>query len=68
MVVDALLDAVQIFDIEGQLLLAFGGRGSSPGQFWLPSGIALDGDGHLFVSDSYNSRIQVFSYDPPVEN
>ncbi len=63
--VDALFDAVQIFDPDGRLLLVFGERGTGAGQLWLPSDVALDDEGHVFVVDSYNQRIQVFAYQPP---
>jgi len=63
--VDGLLDAIQIFDPSGRLLLVFGGRGTRPGRFWLPADVALDGQGHVFVVDSYNQRVQIFAYRPP---
>jgi DNA-binding beta-propeller fold protein YncE len=43
-----------------------GKEGTAPGQFHLPSGIAAGPDGKLYVLDSGNRRIQVFStLDPP---
>lgn len=54
---------VQKFDPTGQLLLQWGGEGSAPGQFNLPTGIALDAEENVFVADSYNSRIQKFAPD-----
>jgi sugar lactone lactonase YvrE len=43
-----------------------GTEGTAPGQFHLPSGIAVGPDGKLYVLDSGNRRIQVFStLDPP---
>ncbi len=59
--VDALFDAVQMFDREGHYLMVFGGSGREPGLFWLPSGLAVDGD-RIYVSDSYNQRVQVFRF------
>ena len=61
-VVDALFDAVQIFDRRGAYLLAFGERGINPGRFWLPGGIFIDGHDRIYVADTYNQRIQVFEY------
>lgn len=61
-VVDALFDAVQIFDRQGQYLLTFGERGLDPGQFWLPGGIFIDPQDRIYVADSYNQRIQIFEY------
>jgi DNA-binding beta-propeller fold protein YncE len=60
--VDALFDNVQVFDDQGRLLLNWGESGSSPGQFWLPNGIAISRDNDIYVADSYNRRIQVFKY------
>jgi len=57
-----MFDNVQIFDQEGRLLMDFGGPGSGYGKFWLPSGIYIDANDSIYVSDSYNHRIQVFKY------
>ncbi len=59
---DALFDNIQIFDAEGRLLMAFGRPGSDYGEFWLPSGLFIDSNDRIYVSDSYNKRIQVFQY------
>lgn len=42
-------------------LLEWGGHGSAPGQFDFPNGIALDGDGHVYVTDILNDRVQKFT-------
>ncbi len=39
------------FDGSGGLRRAGGSSGSGPGQFAFPRGLAVDGDGHLYVSD-----------------
>ncbi len=36
----------------------FGERGDRAGQFHYPTGLAVDGDGVLFVADTYHHRIQ----------
>jgi sugar lactone lactonase YvrE len=56
---DALLDAVQIFDDQGQFLFSFGATGSEDGAFWMPSGLFIHGS-YIFVSDTYNKRVQIF--------
>jgi hypothetical protein len=43
-------------------LRIIGKAGSEAGQFNYPSGVALDGSGHLIVADQYNHRVQVLRY------
>ena len=50
---------VSIFTASGEKIRTFGVRGSAPGQFTGPCGIAIDCDGNLLVSDHH--RIQKFS-------
>ncbi|MBI3937759.1 MAG: 6-bladed beta-propeller, partial [Betaproteobacteria bacterium] len=45
-----------------QFVIAWGDKGSAPGKFNDPTGIAV-ADGEVFVSDSRNGRIQVFDLD-----
>ena len=61
-VVDALFDNIQMFDKEGHLLMAFGNHGKEYGEFWLPTGIYIDKNDFIYVSDSSNRRVQVFKY------
>jgi hypothetical protein len=51
------------FDRSGKYLSAFGKRGSGPGEFMQPHGLALDSQGRLFVGDRGNNRVQVMSTD-----
>ncbi len=44
----------------GEFEFQWGTKGSGPGQFDLPHGIALDDDGRVYVADRSNSRVQVF--------
>jgi sugar lactone lactonase YvrE len=55
---------VRVFDIAyGEHVFDIGERGSKPGQFNLARDIALSPDGHLYVVDGGNFRIQVFRTD-----
>lgn len=45
-----------------EFVKAWGEKGSSPGQFSDPTGIAV-ANGQVFVADSRNGRIQVFDLD-----
>ena len=58
-VVDALFDNVQLFNERGEFLLTLGSRGYEQGEFWLPNGIFID-DNKMYVSDTFNQRVQVF--------
>jgi hypothetical protein len=52
------------FDKTGKALLKWGTRGTGPGQFNTPHGIAVGGSPpRVFVSDRGNRRIQVFDTD-----
>ena len=42
---------------------SFGSLGSGEGQFNNPYGIAVNESGYVYVADTYNNRIQVFSAD-----
>lgn len=52
---------VHKFSPTGEHLLSWGEPGSAAGQFNLPHGIKVDGDGKVYVADRENSRIQIFS-------
>ncbi|MBY0589129.1 SMP-30/gluconolactonase/LRE family protein [bacterium] len=51
---------VQQFDQDGKFLRRLGGKGTQPGQFHLPHGVAFDSQGCLYVADTMNARIQKF--------
>ena len=51
---------ISLFTCDGNFLTSFGTRGSGPGQSNSPRGIAVDGNGLVYVSDCLNNRIQVF--------
>ncbi|MCH7523138.1 MAG: SMP-30/gluconolactonase/LRE family protein, partial [Chloroflexi bacterium] len=48
-------------DIEGRLII--GRSGDAPGALANPSGVAVDGEGNIYVLDSGNARIQKFAPD-----
>ncbi len=48
---------------DGSLLRSFGGLGSEPGEFFFPTHMELDGEGHLFVTDTGNFRVQKLTLD-----
>jgi DNA-binding beta-propeller fold protein YncE len=50
-------------DRDGNWLKSWGSYGSQPGQFNTPHSIAADAEGHIYVADRFNRRIQVFDGD-----
>ncbi len=60
-------DAIYEYDASGTLLSSWGTPGIGNGQFSNPSAVAVN-NGYIYVADSYNNRISVFSndYTPPL--
>ena len=56
-------DSVSVLSPNGAKLRSFGTRGSGPGQFLDPGGVAVDDEGNILVADSGNHRIQKFTKD-----
>jgi hypothetical protein len=57
-VADAQDCAIKIFTKKGRFEAAVGRKGSGPGEFSFPSGVAVLG-GRVFVADKFNYRVQV---------
>ena len=51
------------FDKYGAHLKSWGKRGSGPGEFDAPHGIAIDDKGLVYIADRGNKRIQIFDAD-----
>ena len=56
-------ESVSVFTTNGANLRSFGTRGSGPGQFRDPRGVAVDDEGNILVADGNNHRIQKFTND-----
>lgn len=54
---------VHRFRPDGTLVRSWGEPGTGPGEFNLPHGILVTGDGRVLVADRENDRIQVFDGD-----
>jgi len=54
---------VQKFAPDGRFLLKFGMSGQGDGEFNRPTGVAVDKDGTIYVTDFKNDRLQVFGAD-----
>ncbi len=46
-----------------RFLIEWGKKGSEPGEFHFPIGIAINANDEVFVTDFYNARVQKFSVD-----
>jgi len=68
-VVDTQLDQVLVYDADTyKLVKRIGTTGkkhtlTSPGDFSLPTHVALDSDGNVFVTDTLNNRVEIFDSD-----
>jgi tripartite motif-containing protein 71 len=60
-VADSFSDRVQKFTNEGTFVTEFGSSGSGDGQFKFPHSIVVNPDGLVYVTDYFNSRVQVFA-------
>ena len=62
-VLDGVNDRVKVFDVKGAPLFSFGETGTGNGRFKFPLGIGIDDADRLYVADSGNHRVQLFSPD-----
>ena len=53
---------IKILSLHGKVR-SFGTLGSDKGQFNYPCGVAVDGEGNIYVADTLNHRIQKFTAD-----
>ena len=59
-VCDAGNHRVQRYLSDGSFDVAWGSFGSDPGQFNIPTDVAVDDAGHIYVLDKDNQRVQRF--------
>jgi DNA-binding beta-propeller fold protein YncE len=68
-VADADLDQVLVFDADTYKLLRRIGTGgkqhrlTTPGDFSKPTNVAVDSEGNLYVTDTWNDRVEIFDAD-----
>ena len=60
-VMDGVNNRVVVFDQQGTVSFTFGSKGSGNGLFNAPLGITTDSKGTVYVADSGNRRVQIFS-------
>jgi hypothetical protein len=61
-VADVMFDNLQVFSLSGQFLLNVGKSGFGPGEFALPSGLAIGPENQIYIADAFNHRVQVLKY------
>lgn len=61
--IDADDHRVYAYDEKGNPVFEIGPRGGAPGQLNIPLDVAVDGEGQIYVVDSGNFRIQIFTPD-----
>jgi len=66
-VTDTLRNRIVIYDRSGWPLRTFGQFGQLRGQLFHPVDLALDGLGRLYIAEREGRRVQVFSYDNPLD-
>ncbi len=59
-VIEELNGKVYQYDQEGNMLVAFGGKGESAGTFTMPSAIDVDSKGNIYILDRINANVQIF--------
>jgi DNA-binding beta-propeller fold protein YncE len=63
------LDQILVYDADTLKLLRKIGKGgqkhalTTPGDFSKPAGVAVDGEGNLYVADTMNNRVEIFDAD-----
>jgi len=68
-IVDTQNDVVDVFDADNfKLLRKLGTPGNkhtltAPGTFSLPEGVAVDKDGNVYITDTFNDRVEIFDAD-----
>lgn len=66
LVADTHFSRIVAFDHQGHELFRFGERGTGPGQFLLPTDVAVDSQGNFYVSE-YGGNDRVSKFDPDRE-
>jgi hypothetical protein len=51
------------YNMAGEYIFEFGGRGFNPGWFNFPNDIAINNEGQLIIADLFNRRVQVLEVD-----
>jgi len=61
-IIESYFDHMLVFSEADQFLLPLGGTGHGPGEFYLPSGMFIDEQDKIYISDMMNGRISVFQF------
>lgn len=61
LIVDYLRHAMSAYTLKGDYLFELGGKGDRPGWLLYPTDVCVDIHGKIYIADTFNHRIQVFS-------
>ena len=62
---DLQINAINVFNYDGQFLYRFGKSGTKPSEFDEPSGLWVEPGNRLYVADTKNRRVQLFQIAKP---
>jgi DNA-binding beta-propeller fold protein YncE len=65
-VVDGVNNAIKVFNEAGDYRFSFGGKGTTQGRLDTPVGVTVDSTGRVYVADTGNRRVQIFTSDGTV--
>lgn len=60
-IVDYLRHAASAYTLKGEYLFELGGKGDRPGWLLYPTDVCVDTEGKIYIADTFNHRVQVFS-------
>jgi len=60
-VVDYMRHALNVYDFQGKYLFEIGGQGTRTGWFSFPSDVCVDGLDRIWIADTFNQRLQIFT-------
>lgn len=62
-VADYFADQIIVFSLQGEYRRSIGRPGTGPGEFTIPGGVAVAGNGDMFVAEFKNQRVQQLKTD-----
>jgi len=60
-VTDSMGHTLTVFGLDDGTIYQMGGEGAGPGEFRMPGSLSIGKDGHIYVHDTGNSRVEILS-------